>query len=218
MRYKLACFDLDGTLLDTLGGLTRSLNAARRMNNLASQTEEQVMTFINNGVVKMIERSLTADPGVYNEQLKSRLLKDYIAYYNSHYLEDTRPYNGITEILRRLKSDGMLLACVTNKDDEPAQKLIERFFPGIFDYVSGSVEGVERKPSPEPIVRCLNALGVENTDTVYIGDSDTDIVTAYNSEMDCISCTWGYRSRKFLVENGALFICTEPVDLRNLMR
>lgn len=218
MRYKLACFDLDGTLLDTLGGLTRSLNAARRMNNLASQTEEQVMTFINNGVVKMIERSLTADPGVYNDQLKSRLLKDYIAYYNSHYLEDTRPYNGITEILRRLKSDGMLLACVTNKDDEPAQKLIERFFPGIFDYVSGSVEGVERKPSPEPIERCLNALGVENTDTVYIGDSDTDIVTAYNSEMDCISCTWGYRSRKFLVENGALFICTEPVDLRNLMR
>lgn len=218
MRYKLACFDLDGTLLDTLGGLTGSLNAARRMNNLALQTEEQVMTFINNGVVKMIERSLADDPGVYNEKLKNRLLKDYIAYYNSHYFEDTRPYNGITEILRRLKSDGMILACVTNKDDEPAQKLIERFFPGIFDYVSGSVEGVERKPSPEPVERCLNLLGVENRDAVYIGDSDTDIVTAYNCEMDCISCTWGYRSRKFLVENGALFICTEPVDLRNLMR
>ena len=79
MRYRLACFDLDGTLLDTIGGLTSGLNAARRMNNLAPQTEEQVMTFINNGVVRFIERSLTADPGEYSEELKMRLLKDNIS-------------------------------------------------------------------------------------------------------------------------------------------
>ncbi len=218
MRYKLACFDLDGTLLNTLGGLTRSLNAARRMNNLAPQTEEQVTNFINNGVVKMIERSLAADPGDYSTDLKERLLKDYIAYYNSHVLEETRPYNGMMEALLRLKADGMKLACITNKNDEPAQKLIKQFFPDIFDYVKGSVEGVERKPSPEPIEKCLYSLGIENSDTVYVGDTEVDIMTAVNSGIDSISCTWGYRSRRFLVENGALFICTEPVDLRNLMR
>ncbi len=218
MRYKLACFDLDGTLLNTLGGLTRSLNAARRMNNLASQTEEQVTTFINNGVVKMIERSLAADPGDYSTDLKERLLKDYIAYYNSHVLEETRPYNGMLEALLRLKADGMKLACITNKNDEPAQKLIKQFFPDVFDYVKGSVEDVERKPSPEPIEKCLYSLGIENSDTVYVGDTEVDIMTAVNSGIDSISCTWGYRSRRFLVENGALFICTEPVDLRNLMR
>ena len=218
MRYKLACFDLDGTLLNTLGGLTRSLNAARRMNNLAPQTEEQVTTFINNGVVKMIERSLAADPGDYSTELKERILKDYIAYYNSHVLEETRPYNGMMEALLRLKADGMKLACITNKNDEPAQKLIKQFFPDIFDYVKGSVEGVERKPSPEPIEKCLYSLGIENSDTVYVGDTEVDILTAVNSGIDSISCTWGYRSRRFLVENGALFICTEPVDLRNLMR
>ena len=218
MRYKLACFDLDGTLLNTLGGLTRSLNAARRMNNLSQQTEEQVKSFINNGVVKMIERSLAADPGDYSSELKQRLLKDYIAYYNSHVLEETRPYNGMMEALIRLKADGMKLACITNKNDEPAQKLIKHFFPDIFDYVKGSVEGVERKPSPEPIEKCLYSLGIENSDTVYVGDTEVDIVTAANSDIDSISCTWGYRSRRFLVENGALFICTEPVDLRNLMR
>ena len=218
MRYKLACFDLDGTLLNTLGGLTRSLNAARRMNNLAPQTEEQVTTFINNGVVKMIERSLAADPGDYSTELKERILKDYIAYYNSHVLEETRPYNGMMEALLRLKADGMKLACITNKNDEPAQKLIKQFFPDVFDYVKGSVEGVERKPSPEPIEKCLYSLGIENSDTVYVGDTEVDIMTAVNSGIDSISCTWGYRSRRFLVENGALFICTEPVDLRNLMR
>ena len=218
MRYKLACFDLDGTLLNTLGGLTRSLNAARRMNNLSLQTEEQVKSFINDGVEKMMERSLAADPGAYSTDQKQRLLKDYVSYYNSHYLEDTRPYNGIAEVLRRLKADGMIFACVTNKDDEPAKRLISHFFPGIFDYVCGSREGVERKPSPEPVERCLDYFGVKNSEAVYVGDSEVDIITALNCEMDSISCTWGYRTRKFLVENGALFICTEPIDLRNIMR
>ena len=92
MKYRLACFDLDGTLLDTLGGLTLSLNAARRMNNLDPQTEEQVKTFINNGVVRFIERSLTDNPGEYSEELKQKLLKDNVSYYDSHYLENTRPY------------------------------------------------------------------------------------------------------------------------------
>ena len=218
MRYRLACFDLDGTLLDTLGGLTSSLNAARRMNALAPQTSEQVKTFINNGVVKFIERSLESDPGDYSEELKTKLLKDNVAYYNSHFLENTRPYNGIAEMLMRLKSEGMLLACISNKNDEPAQKLIEHFFPGVFDYVSGAQEGVEKKPSYQPVERCLFSLGVENHDAVYIGDTDTDILTAKNSRMHCISCTWGYKSREFLVEKGAADICSDPLDLCRLLR
>ena len=218
MRFKLACFDLDGTLLNTLGGLTKSLNAARRMNNLGPQTEELVKTFINNGVVKMITRSLASDPGDYSEELKESLLKDYIAYYNSHYLEETMPYNGIVELLTRLKSDGVLIACVTNKDDEPSQKLIEHFFPGIFDYVSGSKEGVERKPSSEPVDICLDALNISKNEAVYIGDSDTDILTARNSGLELICCAWGYRERGFLLENGAVNICSEPLDIRSFMR
>ena len=218
MRYRLAIFDLDGTLLDTIGGLTSSLNAARRMNNLAPQTEEQVKTFINNGVEKFIERSLTADPGEYSEELKQKLLKDNVAYYDSHYLENTHPYNGITESLMRLKSDGVLLACVSNKNDEPARKLIDHFFPGLFAYVSGAMDGVERKPSYQPVERCLFKLGVENSEAVYIGDTDTDIKTAENSRMHCISCAWGYKTREFLRENGAEIICTDPLDLTSLMR
>lgn len=218
MRYRLACFDLDGTLLDTIGGLTSGLNAARRMNNLAPQTEEQVMTFINNGVVRFIERSLTADPGEYSEELKLKLLKDNVSYYDSHCLDNTKPYNGILEVLTRLKSDGMMLACITNKNDEPAKILIDHFFPGLFVYVRGSMEGVARKPSSEPVDKCLDALGVKNSEAVYIGDSDTDIKTAENSGLDIISCTWGYRTREFLVENGAVNICSDPLDLRRFMR
>ena len=218
MRYRLVCFELDGTLLDTIGGLTASLNAARRMNGLAPQTEEQVKSFINNGVVRFIERSLAEDPGSYSVELMDRVLKDNITYYESHCLENTLPYNGIVEVLTRLKSDGMLLACISNKNDEPARKLIDHFFPDLFDYVSGSKEGVERKPSYEPVERCLFSLGIENSDAVYIGDTDTDIMTAKNSRMCSISCTWGYKTREFLVENGAVNICSDPLDLNGFMR
>ena len=218
MRYKLACFDLDGTLLDTIGGLTSSLNAARRMNNLKPQTADQVKTFINNGVVRFIERSLAADPGEFSEDLKNKLLKDNVSYYDSHCLDNTQPYNGILEELTRLKSDGLMLACITNKNDEPAKMLIGHFFPGLFDYVRGSMEGVDRKPSAEPVEKCLEALGVKSSEAVYIGDSDTDIKTAENSGLDIISCAWGYRTREFLMENGAVNICSEPIDLRRFMR
>ena len=80
------------------------------------------------------------------------------------------------------------------------------------------MEGVERKPSAEPVDKCLEALGVKNSEAVYIGDSDTDIKTAENSGLDIISCTWGYRTREFLLKNGAVNICSDPMDLRRFMR
>ena len=215
MRYRLACFDLDGTLLDTLGGLTQSLNAARRMNNLEPQTEEQVQSFIGNGKVRLIERSLTADPGSYSEELKQKLLKDNADYYNSHYLERTRPYNGITEVASASAATSSWSRSRAIFCGESAKIAgIET----LFDYVRGSVEGVERKPSAEPVEKCLMKLGINNSEAVYIGDSDTDIRTAQNSGLDIISCTWGYRSREFLIENGAESICSDPMDLRSFMR
>ena len=150
----------------------------------------------------------------YTDKLGKRIQEDIAKYQNRR--ETVRA--SILEVLTRLKSDGMLLACITNKNDEPAKILIDHFFPGLFDYVRGSMEGVERKPSAEPVEKCLMALGVDNSEAIYIGDSDTDIKTAENSGLDIISCTWGYRTREFLLENGAVNICTDPLDLRSFMR
>ena len=218
MRYRLACFDLDGTLLDTLPGLANALNAARKMNGLPPQTEERVKSFIGNGVEKMIERSLDDDPGTWDEGLKMRLLKDRLSYYAANCIEKTTPYDGITEMLSKLRSSGMLLAVVTNKDEIPTQILTEHFFPDTFDYVRGSQPGMIHKPDPEVIRRCLDLLGVKPGECVYIGDSEVDIRTAEGSGIDLISCDWGYRSREFLMENGAGRICSDPADLWRLMQ
>ena len=218
MRYRLACFDLDGTLLDTLPGLANALNAARRMNGLAPQTEEQIKGFIGNGVEKMVERSLFADPGTYDEALKEKLMNDRLSYYAANCKYKTKPYDGITETLLRLKSSGMKLAVVTNKDEIPAQILMDHFFPGIFDYVRGTEPRTCRKPDPEMIRSCLEMLEIEPKDCVYIGDSEVDVLTAKNSGLDIISCDWGYRSREYLTGHGAGTICSDPADLWRLLQ
>ncbi len=218
MRYRLACFDLDGTLLDTLAGLANALNAARKMNNLPPQTQDQIKGFIGNGVEKMIERSLSDNPGTYDEALKEKLLNDRLSYYAANCIEKTKPYNGITEMLSKLKSSGMLLAVVTNKDEVPTQILIDHFFPGTFDYVRGSQPRMYRKPDPKVVMRCLDSLDVKPEECVYIGDSEVDIKTAANSGIDLISCDWGYRSREELKEHGAGTICSDPADIWRLLQ
>ena len=218
MRYKLACFDLDGTLLDTIAGLANALNAARRMNGLPPQTEEQIKSFIGNGVEMMVERSLNDNPGKWDDDLKERVIKDRLAYYAANCIEKTKPYDGITEMLSKLKSSGMKLAVVTNKDEIPAQILIEHFFPDTFDYVRGTEPRMCRKPDPEVVMRCLASLDVKPEDCVYIGDSEVDIKTARNSGLDLISCDWGYRTREFLKEHGAGTICSDPADIWRLLQ
>lgn len=214
MRYSAVLFDLDGTLLDTIDDLASALNAARQMNGLPPQDLKLVKSFIGNGKKKLIERSLADDHGTYDEAFADKLMSDNIQYYNSHCMVQTKPYNGIVDLIRRLKSDGILICCITNKDDEPARGLIEHFFPGLFDYVAGSKPGVAVKPDAEPVDRCLNKIGITPDRCVYVGDSEVDIKTAQNSGMDSISVCWGYKTREFLEQSGAMRICSNPLDLR----
>jgi len=217
MRYKAVIFDLDGTLLNTIDDLARSVNAARQMNGLNGQDTELIKTFVGNGRVKLIKRSLDADPGVYDDQLLQKMLEDNASYYNSHCIGVTKPYDGISELLIRLKGAGIILACISNKDDEPSSELIEHFFPGLFDYVAGSRPGVPRKPEADAVITCMDSLGLSPEECVYIGDSDVDIKTAINAGMDSISCDWGFKTREFLISSGARKICSRPADLWQLL-
>ena len=214
MRYKAVLFDLDGTLLDTLSDLAAALNAARQMNGLGAQDTDLIKSFIGNGRRKLIERSLGADPGEYDEDLAAKLLTDDSQYYNSHCMVNTKPYDGIVDLVRRLKSDGLKICCITNKADETAKILIDHFFPDMFDIVTGSVPEVPVKPDPEMVSRCLIKLGLQESECIFIGDSEVDIMTAANAGMDSVSVCWGYKTREFLEQEGASRICTRPLDLR----
>ncbi len=214
MRYKLAVFDLDGTVLNTIGGLTHAVNAALAMNGLPARSREEVQAMVGNGTRKLIERALgdDADP-----VLISKVYSDYQKYYAENCSYDTYPYDGIKQMLIKLNEAGIKCAVVTNKPDIPAKKLIQENFGSLIAETHGNVPEVPVKPDPTFVYETMKNLGVNPSEAVYIGDSDVDIRTGKNAGIDYISVDWGFRTREFLVENGARIIFSDPFEVADYL-
>lgn len=214
MRYKLAIFDLDGTVLNTIGGLTYALNAALSMNGIPSRSREEVQAMVGNGTRKLIERALGDGAA---PDLISKTYSDYQKFYAENCSYDTYPYGGIVQMLTRLNDEGVKCAVVTNKPDLPAHKLIEEHFGSLIAVTYGNVPDVPVKPDPTFVLKCMEEWGVAPSEAVYIGDSDVDIRTGKNAGIDFISVDWGFRTRDFLVENGAKIIFSDPCKLADFI-
>ena len=203
MIYKLAIFDLDGTVLDTINDLADSVNHALCKSSLPSRTVAEVCSFVGNGIRSLIERSVPTGTDV---PVTDAVFDEFKEYYKTHNSVKTRPYDGICDMLHSLKRRGITLAVLSNKADFAVQTLVEMYFPGIFDYVAGEKAGVPRKPAPDAINALLAELNFDREETVYIGDSEVDILTAKNTGMECISVTWGFRDEAKLTAAGATWL------------
>ncbi|MCR4589617.1 MAG: HAD family hydrolase [Lachnospiraceae bacterium] len=223
MKYKAAIFDMDGTVLDTAGDLTDAINHA--LGSLGYRddfTVEDSKFFFGSGIKVAITRAFALAEGMasgrellrvgtekddisprIDEELVSKALEIYRPYYSTHNDIKTREYPGITELLKSLKKAGIKTAVVSNKPNDSVVALSERLFNGLFDVYMGEQPGIERKPAPDMTLKILSELGMEKKDAVYIGDSEIDLLTAKNSGLDCITVTWGFRSREYLEEHGA---------------
>lgn len=210
MKYELTIFDMDGTILDTLEDLAGSLNYALSCSDFSTRTLEEVRSFVGNGIRKLIERAVPA--GTSPEELE-QVYTDFTAYYPKHCYDKTKPYSGIIETIQELRNQGIKTAVVSNKADYAVQILCKKYFDGLFDFAVGEQAGVQRKPAPDSVHMVLDKLGVNRNNAVYIGDSDVDIHTAMNAEMDCISVDWGFRDVPFLLEQGAKTIVSSPEEL-----
>lgn len=213
--YKAIIFDLDGTLLDTLDDLASAVNYALRKKDLPTRTREEVRSFVGNGILKLMERSAGAD----NISLAPELLQEFKGYYGAHCADETKPYDGVTELLKALKNQGFYTAVVSNKADFAVKKLAEFYFKDLLDLAVGENEekGIKRKPDPASLLAVMKELGVKKSETVYIGDSEVDIQTAENAEVDCISVSWGFKDRAFLEENGAKCLVNSVEELRKIL-
>ena len=211
-QYKTYIFDLDGTLLDTLGDLAAATNYALRTHGLPEHSVDDVRRFVGNGVRKLMERAIPdgADNPRFDETFAT-----FRQYYMAHSLDTTRPYQGIPETLEALKARGCRLAVVSNKMLAATQSLCRHFFPDTIEVAIGEDEaaGIRKKPAPDTVMAALKALGVGKDQAVYVGDSDVDIQTAHNSGLPCISVLWGFRSRDFLLQNGAETFISAPEEL-----
>ncbi len=200
MKYRAVVFDMDGTILDTLEDMRRSVNAALAAEGFPPRTLDEVRRFVGNGNRRLVERAVPAGTG---PDAVERVFHGFHAHYRVHCADHIRIYPGILELLRRLRAAGVRTAVVSNKADYAVQALADECFPGLFDAAAGEKDGVRRKPAPDGVLAVLAALGVPPSEAVYVGDSEVDIETARNAGLPCISVTWGFRPEAYLIGQGA---------------
>ena len=208
-------FDLDGTLLDTLGDLAASVNYALKACGMPQHSIDDVRRFVGNGVRLLMERAVP--DGAANPRFEEAFAT-FRQHYLEHSLDTTRPYDGIMEMLQALLSRGFRTAVVSNKFYAATQDLCQHFFADSIEVAIGEheAEGIRKKPAPDTVNEALRQLGVSREHAVYVGDSDVDIATAAASGMPCISVLWGFRDREFLLAHGATQFISHPSELLTL--
>ena len=213
-NIKAVIFDLDGTVLYTLDDLTYSCNYALKAMGYGERPAEDIRKFVGNGMLKLIYRLFPE--GTPEDKINSTM-KIFVDHYKDHCMDMTRPYDGIEDVIKSLRKDGIKTGIVSNKTDEAVQPIIAHYFPGLFDAVTGDRPGITRKPDPALLFDTMDKLGVPLQSTVYVGDSDVDIQTAKNAGIPCISVTWGYRDKDFLSRCGASLFADSPGDILNII-
>ncbi len=206
-------FDLDGTLLNTLDDLWASVNYSLAQNGYPCRSKEEVRRFLGNGVRVLIEKSMP--DGSSNEEIEE-VLNTFRPYYVAHAMEATRPYDGVAEMLKELKRKGYKTAIVSNKPDAAVQELYESMFKDKIDIALGERPDVRRKPSPDMVLKVMKLLSSSREESIYVGDSEVDYSTAKNSGLPCISVSWGFRDRDYLVSIGSERIIDTPNELLSL--
>lgn len=212
MKKNILIFDLDGTLLNTLNDLADSTNYALRYFNYPERTVEEVRNFVGNGVAKLIERAIP--DGVNNPDFEE-CLTIFKGNYAQNMYNKTAPYDGILEMLEALKHNGCKIAVVSNKFDAAVKELCTKYFPNLVDVAIGENEagGIKKKPAPDTVLKALKKLDGKISNAIYLGDSEVDIQTAKNSNMPCISVTWGFKDRDFLIKNEAEILVDTPQEI-----
>ncbi len=208
----IVIFDLDGTLLNTIDDLGYACNYALEHAGWPTHPIEAYPAKVGNGINNLIRRALPeADRTEENIQ---RVRTHFVPYYNEHNCDYTRPYDGIPELLKTLKEQGYRLAVASNKYQAATEKIVNRFFPGVFDVILGEREGIERKPNPQIVFDIIDRLtGETDCQLLYIGDSLVDMETARNARVPFVACSWGFVPRDQLSAAGAEHIVNHPNEI-----
>ena len=214
----IVIFDLDGTLLNTIDDLGYACNYALEQTGYPTSPIEEYPAKVGNGINNLIRRALPETERTEENILRVRA--HFVPYYNAHNCDFTRPYKGIPELLATLKAQGHLLAVASNKYQAATEKIVEHFFPGLFDVVFGEREGIERKPNPQIVYDIVSKLSPLNAkcSSLYIGDSLVDRDTAQNAHVPFVACSWGFVPRETLLRAGVTRIIDSPEEVINELK
>ena len=208
-------FDLDGTLLDTLGDLAASVNFALRTYGLPERSLKEIRSFLGNGIRYLMQHAVPE--GVTGDDFEP-VFATFREPYVEHCLDTTSPYEGIMPLLDELRSRGVRMAIVSNKLHPAVKELSERFFKGYVTSAVGESATVRRKPNPDAVIAALKELGSTKEEAIYVGDSEVDLATANNAGIPCALVLWGFRDEAYLRSlSGAEHFIRKPQELLDLM-
>lgn len=213
--YQAVLFDLDGTLLDTIGDLAAAANHTLAAMGFAPHSVAEYKYMVGNGIPKLIERFLP--PEHRDSAAQARAAQLFFSYYDAHKEDTTAPYPGIFALLAALRGAGVRLGVVSNKEDALTKSVIDHYFPGAFDSVAGHTLGTPTKPDPHLVNAMRAAFGLAKTQVLYVGDSGVDIETARNAGLAGCGVLWGFRTQEELCAAGAAYIARSPEDIRTLV-
>ncbi len=211
---KCVIFDLDGTLLYTLEDLKNSVNFALKELGFQERSLDEIREFVGNGIEILMRKSV---PDNISEEEFKICFESFKSHYKIHSEDNTKEYDGITELLENLKCKGFLLAVVSNKADFAVKTLCNKYFQGLLDVAFGEREGIKRKPCPDSVNEVVKNLEVEKENCYYVGDSEVDVKTAHNAEIKCIACTWGFRSKSVLENENPEYIIDSPEEILRIV-
>ena len=209
---KLVIFDLDGTLLNTIEDLSAGVNHTLAAHGLPQHTIDEYTLMVGNGMRKLLMRALPDDLSA-DDVFVDSMLAEFLKYYADHIDVYTKPYPGIPELIKTLSTDGYKLAVASNKIQAGAEKLIEKFFPGIpFVAVMGNSPLYPLKPDAALVEYIMDKAGTDRTNTIMVGDSGTDIQTARNAGIPIIAVSWGFRPRHELTAADYIADTTDQIQ------
>lgn len=204
-------FDMDGTLLDTLEDIKESTNFALTSLGFPKRSINEVKSFVGDGVKLLFERAISEK---YDKNSVNKCIKLFKQHYSKNMYNNTKPYPGIIDVLKELKSSNIKTGIVSNKFDKAVKELSVKYFENLIDVSVGQSDDVPQKPSPNGVLKALKYLNTDNA--IYVGDSDIDVKTAKNSKLKCIGVTWGFRDKEFLKD--ADFIVNSSEELLKTIR
>jgi len=214
---KAVIFDLDGTLLDTIEDLADSMNIVLEKHHFPTHDIHSYKYFVGDGVKEFAARAI---PGAYrsDDKLCAAIGAEAMEEYAGRWHNKTRPYDGIPEMLEELSRRKIKKAVLSNKPHDFTILTTRHFFNGIFDEVQGEIPSKRpRKPDPAGVFEILDKFSVGKNETLYLGDTATDMLTAKAAGIYPVGALWGFRTQEELLENGARALISKPHELIELL-
>lgn len=214
-------FDLDGTLLDSLGGIALSMNRVLEKLGLASIPVDSYKHIVGDGLEEMVRRVLRLYrkkfPDPAEDEIAS-LVSAYRREYDILWRANSRPYPGIPELLRQLSKLKIRKAVLSNKSHPYTELMVREIFRDCeFDVIKGALPGIPLKPDPASAMAVAAETGIATAAFVFLGDTAVDMKTACAAGMYPVGALWGFRDEAELTEAGARMLIAHPLDLLTLL-